>query len=39
VVRTFSDQFSINALDPNSPNFSVKTQMSSSGRFSLPTRH
>jgi hypothetical protein len=24
VVRTFSDQFSINALDPNSPNFSVK---------------
>src|SRR5215831_12212676 len=24
LVRTFSDQFSINALDPNSPNFSVK---------------
>jgi hypothetical protein len=24
VVRTFSDQFSINALDPNSPNFFVK---------------
>jgi hypothetical protein len=34
LVRTFSDQFSINALDPNSPNFSVTNpDQSSTGQL------
>jgi hypothetical protein len=39
VVRTFSNQFSINPLDPNSPDFSVHNPDEFIGQLFLRTQH